>query len=207
MGVLIGLTGGIGSGKSTVAAILADLGAVVIDADRIAHEIYAPGTRGFDAVVERFGRDIVGEDGAVDRARLGAIVFGNRKLLQELNEIIHPLVRAEVAGRVAAAWNEDEDAVVVVEAALMTETGWTGGAGELWVVITDPRIASDRLVHVRGMEPEEVKLRMAAQTDNATRRLGATRVIENDGTPEELENAVREAGVAMNDEFGRDSGF
>ncbi len=173
-----------------MAALLAERGAVVIDADRAAHEIYARDTEGYSLVVERFGERVVGADGAIDRALLGQIVFNDRAALEDLNGIVHPLVRKEVAQRIADAIAEDEDAVIVVEAALMAETGWSGGAGEVWVTVTDSDVVVDRLVNLRGMEPEEVLLRMAAQTDNETRRRHATRVIENNGTVEDLEAEV-----------------
>ena len=99
----VGVTGGIGSGKSSGVQILAELGAVVVDADRVGHEVYAPGTVGFDQVVAAFGADIVGTDGAIDRKRLGAIVFGDPAALARLNAVVHPLIRAAVAERVAAA--------------------------------------------------------------------------------------------------------
>src|SRR4051812_13822233 len=101
MAVMVGLTGGIGSGKSTVAEFLADRGARVIDADRVAHEVYAPATLGFERIVERFGDGVVADDGSIDRARLGALVFRDPAALADLNAIVHPLVRAEVAARIA----------------------------------------------------------------------------------------------------------
>ena len=190
MGVLIGLAGGIGAGKSTVAALLADRGAVVIDADAIAHEVYNPGTEGHKALVDRFGADILGDDGWVDRRRLGEIVFDDRVALEDLNAIVHPAVRSEVVRRVLDAMNEDPGAVVVVEAALMTEIGWAGGEGTLWTVIAEPETVIDRLVNIRGMDPEDVELRMAAQAGNDERRRSASRVIENDGSLTELEAKV-----------------
>jgi dephospho-CoA kinase len=196
---ILGLTGGIGSGKSTVAALLEDRGASVIDADRIAHTIYEPGKPAYDLVIERFGNDIVGEDGRIDRALLGGKVFGNREALEDLNRIVHPLVRREVAERVSELLGEDEHAIVVIEAALMTETGWTGGAGLLWTVIADPEVATHRLVTLRGMDPEDVRLRMAAQVDNETRRKLASLVIENNGTLEELEAEVHRHWCELRD--------
>lgn len=190
MGKLIGLTGGIGSGKSTVADLLAERGAVVIDADEIAHGVYDPGTEGYEQVVARFGTEILDADGAVDRAKLGTRVFGDRQALTDLNAIVHPLVRKTVVSRISEALAEDPGAVVVVEAALMTETGWSGGAGELWVVVTDPRIAAERLVRLRGMDPDDVRLRMAAQASNEERRRHATYVIENNGSLLDLEAEV-----------------
>jgi dephospho-CoA kinase len=190
---IIGLTGGIGAGKSTVATMLAERGAVVIDADRVAHEAYAPGTEGFDQLIDRFGRDIVGPDGTIDRARLGQRVFGDRQALADLNAIIHPLVRKEVAKRLRDVERDDPGAVVVIEAALMTETGWTGGSGVLWAVLADPRTVTHRLVEQRGMDPEQVRLRLKAQATNDERRKIATTVLRNDGSIEELEIEVDRA--------------
>jgi len=187
---IIGLTGGIGSGKSTVAALLAERGATVIDADRVAHEVYAPGTEGHDLLVERFGEDIVAEDGSIDRARLGGVVFGDRKALEDLNGIIHPLVRKEIARRLLEVSEADPDAIIVIEAALMTEIGWAGEHGELWAVIAPPQVVTARLIRHRGMEIEDVKMRLAAQTTNDERRKVASHVIENGSTIENLEAAV-----------------
>lgn len=201
MAIMVGLTGGIGSGKSTVAELLAERGAHVIDADRVAHEVYAPGTLGFERIVERFGEDIVGEDGAIDRARLGALVFRDKDALSDLNGLVHPLVRAEVAARIADIVADDPDAILVIEAALMTETGWTGGAGRLWAVIAHPDVVKHRLVALRGMDPAEVQRRMAAQADNATRRRSATRVIENNGSLLDLEAEVQAAWTELQHEL------
>jgi dephospho-CoA kinase len=190
---LIGLTGGIGSGKSTVAAMLADRGATVIDADRVAHDVYEAGSEGYELLIERFGRKVLDEQGRVDRRLLGAIVFNDTAALQDLNRIIHPLVRKEIARRLLEVSAEDPDSVVVIEAALMTETGWSGGAGELWVVIAHPEVVVGRLVRQREMIEEDVRLRLAAQTTNEQRRKIATRVIENNGNLEDLEAQVDRA--------------
>ncbi len=193
MNRIIGLTGGIGSGKSTVAQMLAERGASVIDADRVAHEVYAPGTEGFELVVRRFGDDVVAGDGSIDRRVLGTKVFGDARALGDLNGIIHPLVRKEVARRLLEATREEPNAVIVIEAALMTETGWLGGAGTLWVVLTEPETAVARLTQNRGMSDEDARLRIAAQAKNETRRAHADLVNENDGTLEDLERSVNEA--------------
>jgi dephospho-CoA kinase len=190
---LIGLTGGIGSGKSTVAAMLADRGAVVIDADRVAHEVYEPGSEGYDALLQRFGPDIVDDLGRIDRPRLGAVVFNNPKALEDLNRTIHPLVRREIARRLLEVSQDDPNAVVAIEAALMTETGWSGGAGELWVVIAHPEVVIGRLVRQRAMDESDARLRLAAQATNEQRRKIATRVIENNGDLENLEAQVDRA--------------
>jgi dephospho-CoA kinase len=190
---LIGLTGGIGSGKSTVAAMLAERGAIVLDADRVAHDVYEIGNEGHELLVQRFGRDVLDEQGRVDRRRLGAIVFNDAQALQDLNRIIHPLVRKEIARRLLEVSQEDPDAVVVIEAALMTETGWSGGAGELWVVVAHPELVVGRLVRQRAMDEADVRLRVAAQATNEQRRRIATRVIENNGDLENLEAQVDRA--------------
>jgi len=202
MAVVVGLSGGIGSGKSTVAELLAERGAHVIDADRVAHEVYAPSTLGFSRLVERFGEEIVGDDGAIDRAKLGGLVFRDPAALADLNGIVHPLVRAEVAARVGDIVADDPDAVIVIEAALMTETGWSGGAGRLWTVIADPGIVFQRLVALRAMDPADIRRRMDAQADNQTRRRGAARVIENDGGLLDLEGEVQAAWTELMEEIG-----
>ena len=184
---LIGLTGGIGSGKSTVAAMLAERGAVVIDADRVAHEVYEPGTEGHDLLVERFGASILDAQGRVDRHLLGGIVFQDTQALKDLNAIIHPLVRREIARRLLELSTNDSDAIVVLEAALMAETGWSGGAAELWAVIALPEVVVGRLVLQRGMDEQDVRLRLAAQASNDQRRRIATRIIENNSDLEHLE--------------------
>ncbi len=190
MGHLIGLTGGIASGKSTVAAMLAERGAVVIDADRVAHEAYARGSQGHARVVERFGPELLEADGSIDRTKLGAVVFKDSAALEDLNAIVHPLVRGEVARRVGEATDADPGAVIVVEAALMTETGWTGGAGTLWAVLAEPAVVLERLVAIRDMDPAEAEARMATQTNNDERRRVAAVVIENNGSLLDLEGAV-----------------
>lgn len=194
---MIGLTGGIGSGKSTVAAMLAERGAVVIDADRVSHDVYLPGTEGHDRIVERFGKEVLASDETVDRVRLGTIVFDDKQALEDLNAIIHPLVRQEVARRLLAASQEDPEAVIVVEAALMTETGWTGGSGTVWTVIADPDVVIDRLVEFRGMDSTDVLLRLKAQATNDERRKFASVVIENNASLEELEEKVGQLWIEL----------
>jgi dephospho-CoA kinase len=201
MAEMIGLTGGIGSGKSTVADMLAERGAHVIDADKVAHDVYAPGTLGFERIVERFGDDVVGEDGQIDRAALGALVFRDKEALDDLNRIVHPLVRAEVAARVGEIVSDDADAVIVIEAALMTETGWSGGAGRLWAVIAEPEVVEERLISMRDMDPDEIHRRMAAQAKNEQRRRSASRVIENNGSLLDLEAEVQAAWSELQDEI------
>jgi dephospho-CoA kinase len=177
----IGVTGGIGAGKSSAVQILAELGATVIDADRVGHQVYAPGTPGFDQVVAEFGAAIVGEDGAVDRKRLGGIVFGDPQALARLNAIVHPLIRDAVAGQVAAA-RAAGAAPIVVEAALLIEARWDALVDEVWLVAARREVIEQRLVAQRGMDPAAVEARMRAQLGDAERRAHAAVVIDNSGT-------------------------
>jgi dephospho-CoA kinase len=193
---VVGLTGGIGSGKSTVAAMLAELGADVVDADKVGHEVYRPGSEGFRRVVEAFGPEIVGADGTIDRRVLGARVFADPEALKTLNALVHPLIVAELQARLEALRAAPRDTPIVVEAAIMMEAGWTF-FDEVWVVTVEPETAIDRVVRSRGLTRAEVERRIAAQIPNAERRRRADRVIENDGTPDALRAAVEAAWHAL----------
>ena len=190
---IVGLTGGIGAGKSTVAAILAELGARVIDADRIGHEVYRPGSEGFARVVEVFGPGVVGADGAIDRRTLGARVFADPAARARLNALVHPLIAGEVGRRIAAARAEGFDGPLVVEAAVLLEAGWRPLVDRVWVVSTGREHAIARIVAVRGLTREEVERRLDAQLSDAERRRQADLVIENDGPPAALQAAVEDA--------------
>jgi dephospho-CoA kinase len=177
----IGLTGGIGSGKSAASRILAELGALVIDADRVGHEVYLPGTPGWEQVVAAFGREVVAPDGTIDRRQLGARVFGAPAELARLNAIVHPLIREAVAGRVAAARGGQQP--IVVEAALLVEAKWDALVDEVWLVTARPEIVEARLVEQRGMTPEAIAARVRAQLSDAERAARADVIIDNSGTP------------------------
>jgi dephospho-CoA kinase len=187
---VIGLTGGIGSGKSTVAAMLTELGARVIDADRIGHEAYLPGTEGFARVVEAFGPRVVAADGTIDRRVLGGIVFADPTALARLNAIVHPLIAAELARRMAAA---PSDVPLVIEAAILIEAGWRPLVGRLWLVSVSRENAIARVTASRGLTRAEVTRRIEAQMPDAERRRHADLVIENDGTLAELRARVEAA--------------
>ena len=191
-GPVIGLTGGIGSGKSTAAGILAGLGAVVIDADKIGHEIYRPGTEGFRRVVEAFGPRVVAADGTVDRGALGAIVFADPAALGRLNALVHPLIGDEIRRRIAAARAEDARRPIVVEAAIMLEAGWRF-FDRVWLVTAAPETAITRAIVTRRLARAEVERRLAAQMPDAERRRFADLVLENDGTLGDLQARVEEA--------------
>src|SRR5215813_2311277 len=134
---ILGVTGGIGSGKSAASQILADLGAVVIDADRVGHETYRPGSAGWERVVQQFGRDVIAADGTIDRKRLGAIVFADPVQLARLNAIVHPLIRDAIGARIAAERAAGHAPAIVVEAALLVEANWDALVDEVWLVTAD----------------------------------------------------------------------
>ncbi|MFE2408712.1 dephospho-CoA kinase [Kitasatospora sp. NPDC059408] len=190
----IGLTGGIGAGKSEVSRLLAAHGAVIVDSDVLAREVVAPGTAGLAAVVAEFGPAVLRPDGALDRPALGAIVFAAPDRLQALNAIVHPLVRARSAELEAAA---APDAVVVHDVPLLAENG-LGPLYDLVVVVDaadDVRVA--RLVELRGMTEDEARARMAAQATREERLAIADVVIDNSGPLEELPARVAEVWARL----------
>ena len=191
-GPIVGLTGGIGSGKSTVAAMLGDLGAVVIDADKVGHDVYRPGTEGFRSVVDAFGPAIVAADGTIDRARLGARVFADRAELARLNALVHPLIGDEIRRRMQAAATEHPGRPIVVEAAIMMEAGWSF-FDQVWVVVVRPETAVARVTASRGLSADDVERRIAAQLSNEERERRADVVIRNDGSLDELRAQVEAA--------------
>ncbi|HEY9437229.1 MAG TPA: dephospho-CoA kinase [Streptomyces sp.] len=184
----VGLTGGIGAGKSEVSRLLSVYGAVLIDADRIAREVVEPGTPGLAAVVERFGPGILTADGALNRPSLGAIVFADPEKLAALNAIVHPLVGARSAELERAA---GADAVVVHDVPLLTENGLAPLYDLVVVVDASPETQLDRLVRLRGMTEADARARMAAQASREERRAVADVIIDNDGPREALEPQVR----------------
>lgn len=185
----VGLTGGIGAGKSEVSRLLVSYGAVLVDADRVAREVVEPGTPGLAAVVEAFGPGVLTPEGTLDRPKLGSLVFGDAERLATLNGIVHPLVRARSAELQAAA---APDAVVVHDVPLLTENGLAPLYDVVVVVDASPETRLDRLVRLRGMTGSEARARMAAQATAEQRRAIADYVIDNDGPIEALEPQVRE---------------
>ena len=182
----IGLTGGIGSGKSTVSALLAARGAVVIDADRIAREVVEPGTPGLAAVVGAFGEQVLRDDGSLDRPALAGIVFADPEARKMLDGIVHPLVRARAAELAGAA---PDGSVVVHDVPLLVETGQAASYDVVLVVQADPELRVRRLLR-RGLSEEDARARIAAQATDEQRRAVADVVLDNDGTPAELEEQV-----------------
>jgi dephospho-CoA kinase len=186
---VIGLTGNIATGKSEVGRILEGLGARLIDADEVAHEVMRPGAPAFQAVVEAFGRQILADDGSVDRGRLGAIVFRDPGALRRLEQVVHPATVARVEKLIAAA----REPVVVVEAIKLIEAGMHRDYDELWVVTAPRSLQIRRLVEQRGLSEGEAALRVDAQPPQQEKAALADRLFVNDGSLDELEKNVREA--------------
>jgi dephospho-CoA kinase len=187
---MVGLTGGIGAGKSAVARRLAELGALVIDSDQLAREVVRGGTPGFDEVVAAFGESVVGPDGELDRPALGRIVFDDPDKRARLEQIVHPRVRARAAEIVAAA---PPDAIVVNDVPLLVEAGLAAAYDLVVVVLAPADVRLERLVSERGLDPEHARARMAAQASDEQRRAVADVVIENDGPLDDLRDAVDRA--------------
>jgi dephospho-CoA kinase len=182
----VGLTGGVGSGKSTVAALLADRGAVVVDADALAREVVEPGTPGLRAIVDRFGGEVLTPDGRLDRPALARIAFGDDRARADLNAIVHPLVRRRSAELMAGL---PDDAVVVYDVPLLVESDLTGDFDRVVVVEADGETRVRRLVR-RGLSEDDARARIAVQASDQQRRAVADEILHNDGSPDELAAAV-----------------
>jgi dephospho-CoA kinase len=187
---LIGLTGGIGAGKSTVSAGMARRGAVVIDADAIVRELQQPGTVVFTEMVERFGPGIVAPDGELDRAAIADVVFTDETALADLGAIVHPRVHDEIQRRLDEQAGTDH--VVILDVPLLVESGWEGMQGTI-VVDLDPEVAVQRLVQHRGFSETDARNRIAKQATREHRLSKADFVIDNHGSPEEIEGEVERA--------------
>lgn len=190
----VGLTGGIASGKSTVSKLLAAQGAVIIDADALAREVVAKGTPGLAAVVEEFGRSLLTEDGELDRAAMGSLVFNDESARKRLEAIIHPLVFERIVELEAAAGPDD---VVVHDIPLLTESGRADTFDAVLVVHAPEDVQVERMVRDRGWSEEEARSRIAAQATAEDRLAIATHVIDNTGTHEDLRHRVAEVLVEL----------
>ena len=183
----VGLTGGIGSGKSTVSARLAELGAVVVDYDLLAREAVEPGTAGLEAIVARFGAAVLRADGTLDRPALGSVVFADDAARRDLEAITHPAIRDLAAAREAAA---PDGAVVVHDHPLLVEMGMAGLVDLVVVVDVPVELQVRRLVEQRGMDEADARARLAAQTSREDRLAAADVMLDNTGTVEDLRAAV-----------------
>jgi dephospho-CoA kinase len=189
MAIVIGLTGGIASGKSVVSGMLAELGATVIDADKVGHEAYAPDSDCYRDVVAAFGPEIVAADGTIDRKALGGKVFGEREQRRRLEGIVWPWMRETMERRLAAL-REEGVPVVVLEAAVLIEADWTPIVDRVWLVTVPPEMARARLMSRNGLSAEQADQRIAAQLSNEERAQHADVVIDNSGSLEELRERV-----------------
>jgi dephospho-CoA kinase len=188
---VIGLTGGIGSGKSTVSQFLVELGAIIIDADKIGHEVFKPGTEAWREVVSAFGKRILADDGAIDRKKLSTIVFGNPETRTRLNEIMHPRIYEVVKAQIEECRRKGVS-VAVLEASLLIEAGWTSLVDEVWVTTAPEAIVLKRLKERVGLSEAESRARIRSQLPSKERLKYANVVIDTDCDLEELGAKVKE---------------
>jgi len=195
---VIGLTGGIGSGKSEVARILAELGASVIDADEVGHQVYLPGKAPWREIAERWGERVLRPDRTVDRGRLAAIVFSDPEELVRLNRIVHGpmlrMLREEIARRKEAAGGKG---VVVLEAAVLIEAGWVPLVDQVWVVTADEDVVVERMTKLKGMHPDEVRARMRQQLPAEERQRNVAVIICNNSSLASLRAQVTAAWESL----------
>ena len=189
--IVIGLTGGIGSGKSEVSRMLRELGAEIIDADRIGHEAYLPNTQTYDRIVAEFGDDILQTNGEIDRKRLGARIFAEPEARERLNAIVHPRMYAMVEERIQRL-RERGATAVVLDAAILIEAGWDSLVDEVWVVTAPEETVVQRIGQRNGLSAEQVRQRIRAQLTPEERARHAAVVIDNSRGLEELDTRVRE---------------
>jgi dephospho-CoA kinase len=195
--LIIGLTGGIASGKSTAARLLENWGAYVIDADKLGHRAYEKGTAAFDQVVATFGAETVADDGEIDRKVLGGKVFSNPDGLKALTDIVWPAIRAMAQSEIESARADDPRRPVVLEAAVLIEAGWQDLVDEIWVTIVEREVAIDRASSRDGTDREQVEARIDAQLSNDERRAEANHVIDNSGTEADLETQLQTLWQAL----------
>jgi len=187
----IGLTGGIGSGKSAVSKMLAELGAPILDADKVAQSTYAPGASAYNDVVAAFGRGIVAADGTIDRTKLGPIVFADPAQLKKLTSIVWPRTLDRLRELTVEMRTRGEKLPIVVEAAILIEANWLPMFDEIWLVTASRDRVIARVERDRGMKPEQTEARIRAQLPDSERTRYASLVIRNDGTLEELRAEVQ----------------
>jgi dephospho-CoA kinase len=189
---VIGLTGGVGSGKSTVSQFLEELGAVILDADKVGHESYLPGMPAWRELQDAFGTEILQPDGAIDRKKLGSIVFGDSEALAKLNGIVHPRI-LEIMGPKITTLKEQGAAAIVIDAAILIEAGWDSLVDEIWVTHAPEDIVVKRLLARNpGWDAEQVRSRIQAQLSYAERAKHADVLIDSDCDLDELNRKVRD---------------
>jgi dephospho-CoA kinase len=182
----IGLTGGIGSGKTTVTKILAELGAPILDADKVGHAIYVPGGPAYTDMIAAFGNGILADDRTIDRTKLGPIVFADPAALKRLNSIVHPKMYARMREMIDAMRTAGETRPIVVEAAILIEANWLPLFNEVWLIVAAKERVIDRVERDRGLARVQVEARIKAQLSDDERRKHAAIVITNDSTIDDL---------------------
>jgi dephospho-CoA kinase len=192
----IGLTGGIGSGKSTVAQILGEFGAPILDADKVAHTTYAPGGPAYDAVIAAFGEQVLAPDRTIDRKKLGAIVFGNPERLNKLTSIVWPATFEGIRRNVTELRASGAKLPIVVEAAILIEAKWMPLFDEIWLVRAPREQVVTRIEIQRGLKPAETEARIRAQLSDEERAKHATLVIDNNGSIKELRDRLKKIWAA-----------
>jgi dephospho-CoA kinase len=190
---VIGLTGGIGAGKSTVTQMLEELGTAVIDADKVGHQIYLPDLPAWCEIVDTFGPSVLNADRTIDRQALGKLVFASPEALRTLNRIVHPKMFDRMLELIAEMRARGWMKAIVVEAAVLIEANWMALVDQVWVVVASETVVVDRLAKQRALSPEHVRTRIAAQLSNDERLKYAHVVIRNDGSLEEVRHAVQQA--------------
>jgi len=190
---IIGLTGGIGTGKSTVAQMLAELGAAVIHADAVGHQIYLPDMPAWREIVEAFGAGVLNADRTINRQALGKVVFEDPQALRTLNRIVHPRMYDRMGELVTELRARGGMPAIVIEAAILLEANWTPLVDFVWVVVASEATVTERLSQQRNLSPEQVRARLAAQLPDEERLKQAQVVIPNDGSLAEVRAAVRQA--------------
>jgi dephospho-CoA kinase len=195
---VIGLTGGIGSGKSTVSKFLAELGAVIIDADKIGHESYLPDTETWQKLVKTFGKEILAIDNTIDRMKLGTIVFDNPEKLKQFNFIVHPPM-FEIARKKIEESRKKQSKIIILDAPILFEANWTPLVDEVWVVVANEATVLRRAVARTGLPEEQIRARINAQMSNEERIKQANAIIRNDGTTEDMRKQVKKLWDNLND--------
>jgi dephospho-CoA kinase len=190
---VIGLTGGIGAGKSTVTQMLEELGAAVIDADKVGHQIYLPDLPAWREIVTTFGQGVIHADRTINRQALGKIVFADPEALRTLNRIVHPKMYERMAELIAELRAHGGIKAIVVEAAVLVEANWISLVDQVWVVVASEAVVVDRLAKQRSLSPDQVRTRIAAQLSNDERLKHAQVVIRNDDSLAEVRTTVQQA--------------
>lgn len=190
--LVIGLTGGIASGKSFVSRKLRELGAVVIDADQVAREVVQPGKPAWASIIREFGRTVLNPDGSLDRKKLGRLVFSDQEKLKKLNEITHPYIIREIKRLLENCYRSGEHKIVVLDIPLLFEVGLDELVDEVWVVYVDAATQVERLMERDGLSEEEALQRISSQMPLEEKARRAHRVIDNRGTPEETVRQIME---------------